>query len=287
MNFQDKLIPVCAYRVEDGFRIWRIMFLDTGEVVGQVRSERDMSTSYFCVSSDGSGRIMQGFSPVGPFTADPERSWLTGLETTSGRLFFIHGYRDNGPEHKGLWAVDPFNGEVIWGRSDIAFVANLGSSLLVYRQSSFAGLPERFYQVLDASTGYITEEPGNDVARANQLRGAAPGEESRQGVLLPELYDGAQRSHFSDNARTIISTLPSRTVEVIERDEYLVCGLHHSDAVQPPDYHSELLVLRNGKNVFNTVLCRSSGYPCVNFYLIKDVNLYYVDSGKQLVVLHL
>ncbi|MEC9485875.1 MAG: hypothetical protein UMU76_00035 [Prosthecochloris sp.] len=277
-----------AYRTACGSVIWSIMFLDNGMLVGEERSEGGRKTSFFAVAADGRNVVMRDFVLPEPAGDEAGTGVMTGLETTAAHLCLLHRYHGQGPEHVGLWAVDPVAGRVVWQRPDVSFAAHLGKNLLVYRTGSFAGFPERSYLVIDAVSGEVVEQLGDDAGRANMLRMKALREEDRQGVVLPGMRRVAEgiaaqhRNLVDDEFR------PESAYEYIERDDLFAGAVHRIEqTASGAVFSAELLVYRNGKKWFSDTICTGSSQPCMNYFLVRGVHMYYIRNRRELVSLHL
>jgi hypothetical protein len=242
------------------------MFPEEGLVAGLKRFPEARKASLFCLDATTGHAVTDDFvlmiaegsdSPVGD-------GWMFGLETTHGGLLYCHAFQPGSPEHQGIWALDLSGRRVAWSRPEAVFAANLGTSLLVYRTRLFAGFPEREYWLVDPMTGEVLEALGTGHERPNLLRMSAVDEETRQGIILPEVRP-------SD----------AGPVEFIEAGPVRVEGLHVSSLL-PGEWRSAVRVRIGGQLVFEGSMSSASPGPLLNNFLIRGSTLYYIKENEEL-----
>lgn len=249
--------------------IWKIMFTGSGLVVCENRIPGARDTSYTCCREEDGATVLDRFSPRTVVEGEAPTPGMTGLETVGEKLFYIHAYQPDSPEHRGLWAIDPLRGGLAWARADCAFTAHVAEGMLVYRAGSFAGFPERHYLLLDPSSGGIQDEPGRDTNRVAQLRSKALCEETRQDVLLPRADGGS-------------APRPGELREYIRKGELLLT-VDHASAGPETGFDARIRVRRRGVTVYEDTLACNTPAPCVNYFLLRGVRLYYIRNMNELV----
>ncbi len=251
----------------NGAMIWQLMYLDSGRVLGIKRFPALRSASLFCLDPDTGDALCDDF--VLKYDGQPDapvgEGWMIGLETTHGELVFCHTYQPGSPEHSGLWAVDLSGGSVVWSRPDLVFAANLGESFLVYRTSVFAGFPEREYLLVDPRTGNELEHLGTGHERPNLLRDSAESEESRQGIVLPDLFQSG-----------------AEPVECIISGELRVEGYHRMNG-DGNSWVSGLRIFNGGNIVYEDTMAAGLPMPRFTNFLIKGPALYYIKGNEELI----
>ena len=252
--------------------IWQLMFLDSGNVLGIKRVPSSRRASLFCLDRETGAALCDDF--VLTYGHDPEvpvgEGWMIGLETIHGELVFCHSYQPGSPEHLGLWAVDLPGRTVVWSRPELVFAANLGDSFLAYRTSVFAGFPERDYLLVDPKTGREIEHIGTGHERPNQLRNSAESEESRQGIVLPELcLSGAE------------------PVECISYCAFMVEGYHRKTGDEVGSWVSGLRITTGDLIVYEDSMAARTHMPLFNNFLIKGPALYYIKENEELISVEL
>lgn len=272
--------PLWRHRFEPGRLVWQLAFAGQGVLLAVSRSAGSLHAAITALDPS-SGRVLAAdFRPEG--TLEEGGEGFAGIESTSGDLVFCHAWFHQGPEHRGVWAVEAATARVVWSRPELTFAANLGDSLLVYRRTSFAGFPERYYLLLDPASGEVLAEPGSDAGEANRLRSNAPGDELLQGVLLPEplaLEDSRVR------ALQGLDKLAEGTVaECIAGEGFFALALH-----EPADgrasWHSSLLVRKAGELLHAASMGSGTPWPSLDNFLLHDGLLYYIERKEQLVCL--
>ena len=252
---------------------WKIMFIEPDLLVCENRHRNSGKTFFACLLRGSGKEILRDFSLGRHVQNVAGKDWMTGLETVRGDLFYVHGYEDNSPEHRGIWAVDPLKGEIIWARPEAAFVANLQGGMLVYAAGSFAGFPERNYYLLDAQSGEVLETIGEDALKANSMRRESLSDEELQKVILPEV---------ADHGRLVTGLSDEDFAEYIEHDGLLITVIH-SSGKSGEGFDATISAYRNGTKIYQDSLARSAAVPCVNYFLLHNVTLYYIKDMYELI----
>jgi hypothetical protein len=266
-----------SYHAGEGAVIWQLMFTSAGHVIGQKRVPASRLSYLFCLSADN-GKVlsdnyllMQGSEP----DAAVGEGWLVGLETTFEELVLCHAFFPGTPEHQGLWAIDPAEEKVVWKRPELVFAANLGSSLLMYRNAVFAGFPERDYVLLDPRSGREIELPPLDHEAANRLRSSAEPEELRQGIVLPETAALSQELMTAGGGSRGAS-------EVIVLDGLRVEAIHEISSSSGL-WRSEIRAYLGGETFWMDTMAEDARQPACNNFLVNGSSLYYIKSNEELV----
>ncbi len=268
----EKLSRLWRYAPGDGMYVWRIMFLEPDLLVCEKRQPNGNATFFSCLSLPTGNEVLKDFSLDTCLPLDEERKWLSGLETTRGTLFYIHSYRSNSPEHMGIWAVDPYKGKIAWARPEAAFVANLSEGMLAYEAGSFAGFPERHYRLFDCRNGEVLDDIGEDSKKANMLRRRSLSDEKLQNVLLPVLADP--------------DISGSGVIEYIEHGSVRIV-VEHVPGTGGKGYDAYLTIARDGAPVYSDMLVQGSGTPYVNYFILRNVTLYYIRNLNELISVRL
>lgn len=261
----DQLQPLFSHKAGDASVLWKIMFIGEDMLVGEERSLCDGRVRFFVRSLRDGALLLDGYVPEDWTASDLS---LGGLESTSDRLFYLHAHHAEGPEHRGIWAVDPLKDcEVVWKQPGVSFVANLGTSLLGYTRSSFAGFPERQYHLLDATSGTLLRSfSAEEEAEVQLLRSKAPLEEERQGVILPELVSSEETQggveRLGQGGITASVTHAVREGSRFCADIDIVCD--------------------NGSR-YSSRIASDVSSPYLNYFLLKGVSVYYIKERKELI----
>ncbi len=270
-------LPLWRYFPSEGALLWKIMFLEPDLVVCENRLLKINKTLFTCLSLGSGKKILTDFFLDEQFGEMTDSDSMTGLETTRGNLFYIHGYQDNSPEHRGIWAIDPVKADVIWSRPEAAFVANLEEAMLVYASGSFAGFPERNYFLLDARSGEVLETIGGDAEKANRFRRESLRDEEMQKVLLPRVQEPG---------RSIPELSGEGLGEYIEHDGLLVTAIHMPGR-GGGRFDAIIRGYRKGSMVYEDTLVAGASVPCMNYFLLRGVTLYYIKNMNELISVRL
>ncbi|MCW8796038.1 MAG: DUF4905 domain-containing protein [Chlorobium sp.] len=281
----EKAGRLWGFTPDNGALLWKIMFLEPDLVVCENRFTGEMAASFTCLSLRSGKEILRDFTlNTGDHATNPEDR-MTGLETTRGNLFYIHGYQSDSPEHAGLWAVDPLKGCVTWARPEVAFVAHLEEGMLVYSAGSFAGFPERNYMLLDALRGEVIEVIGQDARRANALRAEAQDDAEMQNVLLPRSDQEREMAIGNDDSSNA-GRSGSIVREYIEHHGILV-SVSHEKSKRGKGFDAGIRAFCDGKLLYQDTLAEGTVVPCMNYFLLRGVTLYYIRNMNELIAVHL
>jgi hypothetical protein len=256
-----------SWHAGKGSVIWQLMFPAGDIVAGLKRSPALRTASLFCLDAGTGREICDAFVPmVGAGSDSPVgEGWMIGLETTHDGLLFCHSFQPGSPEHQGLWAVDLRERRVVWSRPEAVFAANLGTSFLVYRTRLFAGFPEREYWLVDPRSGEVIEALGTGHERPNLLRMTAEGEETRQGIMLPE-------TRMSDDG----------PIELVEAGAAMA-EARHLPSLQPGAWSSTIRAMVGGLTVHEGIMASASPGPLFNNFLVRGSKLFYIKENEALV----
>ena len=277
---QEELSVRWQYGAGCGALVWQLMFTQTGDLIGQKRVAASRQALFFGIDTLTGKIFLDDYLFLDHIhSLSPAESWFIVLETTLGELVYCSACQPNSPERQGIWAVDFRNGNVVWSRPDLVFVANLESEFLVYKPSAFAGFPERHFLLIDPVTGADIRSSGLDTLDVNALRAEVVQEEVRQQVTLPEFVTEGmaermvlQRVGVAETTRCECIVHGSLTVAVL-----------HEPAQSPNLWDSSLKVWRSDCLVYEDTLEESVEKPGLNNFLIRSDSLYYLKAREELV----
>jgi len=280
----EPLVVRWRYDAGRGALVWQLMFTETGDLIGQKRFSSDRRALFFAIQPV-TGRVFcddyllkddaQG-TPAG-------EGWFTGIETIRGGLVYCYAALPHSPEHKGIWCIDFTTGQVVWSRTDIAFIANLGEEFLVCQTFFFGGFPEREFLFVDALTGLDISKPALDAAQVNAIREAVVPEELRQRIILP----GFVRDGIADELTGLEGFNDSDDSET-SRYESIVYGTLtvvalHEQHILSALWRSSIKVWRKNSLVYEECMDAGGDKPCLNNFLIQSNNLYYLRGREELI----
>ena len=284
MMKQEELSVRWQYGAGCGALVWQLMFTQTGDLIGQKRVAASRQALFFGIDTLTGKIFLDDYLFLDHIhSLSPAESWFIVLETTLGELVYCSACQPNSPERQGIWAVDFRNGNVVWSRPDLVFVANLESEFLVYKPSAFAGFPERHFLLIDPVTGADIRSSGLDTLDVNALRAEVVQEEVRQQVTLPEFVTEGmaermvlQRVGVAETTRCECIVHGSLTVAVL-----------HEPAQSPNLWDSSLKVWRSDCLVYEDTLEENVEKTGLNNFLIRSDSLYYLKAREELVCIAL
>jgi hypothetical protein len=281
-NQEEQLVVRWRFDAGRGSLVWQMMFTDTGDLIGQKRCATSRQALFFGVEPL-TGKVfcddyllmdqVQQSIPAG-------ESWFTGIETTRGGLGYCYACQKYSPEHQGLWAVDFRRGRVVWSRTDIGFIANLGDEFLVCKTSLFGGFPERHFLFVDPLSGTEISKAALDSAQVHAIREAVVPEEVRQRITLPGfVMDGIAQERLGLERCEVPER--SRSESLVYGDLMVVAV--HEQSVSTGLWRSSLGVWRMDRLVYDDRMEECVDKPCLNNFLIQSNHLYYVREREELV----
>jgi len=282
MNSKEKRLSVrWRFEAGQGALLWQLMFTETNDLIGQKRFVHSRTALLFCIDIE-TGEVVRDdyllMDHVHPVPAG--EGWFVGLETTLGNLVYCYTYQAQSPEHKGIWAVDFRADRVVWSRSDVAYAANLDHEFLAYQLSAFGGFPERHFLLIDPFTGEDIQKLGIDGSVVNTIRQNGVPEEERQQVILPEFVsDDMTEQRLALRQAGIFE---ASRCECIVQGSLTVVGLH-SQGEFSGVWSSVLQVWSKDALVYDDFMEEGVEKPCLNNFLIRRENLYYLKNKEELV----
>ena len=277
---QEELSVRWQYGAGCGALVWQLMFTQTGDLIGQKRVAASRQALFFGIDTLTGKIFLDDYLFLDHIhSLSPAESWFIVLETTLGELVYCSACQPNSPERQGIWAVDFRNGNVVWSRPDLVFVANLEDEFLLYKPSAFAGFPERHFLLIDPATGADIRSSGLDTLDVNALRAEVVQEEVRQQVTLPEFVTEGMAERM---VLQRVGVAETTRCECIVHGSLTVAVLH--EPAQLPDlWDSSLKVWRSDRLVYADILEERVEKPGLNNFLIRSDSLYYLKAKEKLV----
>lgn len=264
-----------AWTYNAGVYIWRILFSNAGEILGEARDPVKKETSFFCLEEASGDVLWHGLR-------HPE-AWWTGIEAIESGRFFLHGFRKpDMPQHLGIRAYDLRTGVPLWENADLTFLFAVGDSAYASREK-FSGL--EFYRI-SAEDGTIAEELGQNSAHINTLRQQQNEDDYFRGYRYPEpLGDGHPHA---DVARAALGGIVDQAniagnLDVLYEEPLLIAAWHSADErgkTGSRTLKQELLALNtdSGKTLFRESILTGAEAPGMDSFFIKDHQLIYIHE---------
>jgi hypothetical protein len=280
-NQEERLTVRWRFDAGRGALVWQMMFTDTGDLIGQKRCSSKRKALFFGIEPLTGRVFCDDYLLMDHVQSSPAgEGWFTGIETTRGALAYCYACQQYSPEHQGVWAVDFRAGQVVWSRSDIGFIANLGDEFLVCQTSLFGGFPERQFLFVDPFTGAAISKAALDSTQVHAAREDVVPEDVRQGIILHEfVMDGNAAERLSLGRFDVSET--SR-FESLVYGSLMIIALHEQ-SVLSGIWRSSLKVWRMDHLVYDDCMEEGVDRPCLNNFLIQSDNLYYVREKEELV----
>ncbi|HEX8549688.1 MAG TPA: DUF4905 domain-containing protein [Cytophagaceae bacterium] len=199
LNFfnRQKATAVQSIRFGEG-NIWKIIIESTlSTLFIETREPEKRQVKFHAVDLKNKKAIWE-------YTDTEERWWL-GLEDALPNAVLIHGYRNpKFPDHKGLIALDPVRGKILWKNPNWTFINKSGSAVLVSTEKEDTVL------LLDPKNGTVHQEMSAPEA-------PAPSE-----AASPKVMTGQAISTDNGTYEKIKSLVVERTqLHLIEEINYL------------------------------------------------------------------
>jgi hypothetical protein len=257
--------------------VWRILFSDTGIIVGEDRDEEARSLNFFFLD-ESSGKILRDGEKYGG-------GWWSGIEAIDGTTVYIHGYASPDiPIHKGIIAVDIFSGNILWENPDVRFLWARNGTVVACREYFERSV---FYR-LDPVRGTVLEET-NDRKTLSDLSGSGF-DESR--------YRFPETLRFGEDERSKIIREHVRpeelvgSVEYIEHDDVILFNYyeHNKRSSQSRvvlDNQFKIVSKANEKLIFSEVLDTEAAYPVPDAFFFHNGMLFYIKNRSILTAIQL
>ncbi|MFZ4800540.1 MAG: hypothetical protein ACOYLR_00910 [Chlorobium sp.] len=280
-NHREQLAVRWRYHAGHGALVWQMMFTETGDLIGQKRFTATRKALFFGIETS-TGHLFRNnyllMDHLHPLPAG--EGWFTGIETVRGALVYCYACQPYSPEHQGVWALDVRAGEVVWSRSDISFIANLGDEFLVCRTSLFNGFPEREFLLIDPMSGTVVSNAALESHQVHAIRENVLPEEERQQIILPKfVLEGMPEEQL---ALQRVGVADTSRCECIVHCSVTVAALHEL-SISTGVWRSTLAVWRMDGLVYEECMEDVADKPCLNNFLIQGDHLYYLKGKEELV----
>jgi hypothetical protein len=257
--------------------LWRILFSDTGIIVGEDRDEEVQTLSFFFLD-ESSGKILRKGEKYGG-------GWWSGIEAIDGTTVYIHGYASpDMPIHKGIIAVDIFSGNILWENPDLRLLWARDGRVVACREYFERSV---FYR-LDPVRGTVLEE-ANDRKTFGDLSG--PGFDEHR-FRFPETL------RFGEDGRSKIireHVRPEKlvgSVEYIEHDDLILFNYYEHNKRSSQSRvvlgnQFKIVSKANEKLIFSEVLDTDAAYPVPDAFFFHDGMLLYIKNRSILTAIRL
>ena len=298
MNIQSlfkskSLTPSWSFSAEH--TLWRILFSDTGFIVGEDRDAETKKVSFFCVNGATGDVLWQNLT-----FAD---EWWIGIEAIVGDKVFFHGYaQPDSPRRKRIIAVDLGTGKQLWENKQYALFSVRAPYVYGYRDM----FEKRLFYKLEEKTGAFVEELHSVTEEMNAGRETMFG---KTDFLFPQLLTDdvlekkqietmiAKHSHAvrgvkdgaeGDSVKRHSRSMAIQSVEFARANGKLIYNIHSIQST----YSDGKVVLQNAlsiideqseKQIYFDILNSETPYPVPDSFFVDNNFLYYIKEKKTLI----
>ncbi len=259
------------WKFKVGGTIWRMLFSETGYIIGEERNEKERELGFFCLDRTDGRPVWRG--------RKYGREWWTGIFTIDGSTLYLHGYATpDMPEEKGIIAVRLPSGEIIWENPDLSIISAV-EGRIVARRDLFA---RQQYIILDPASGAVAEELPDETA----VRGFPPpgADEVHYRFPVPVEPDALIAKHV-DHGKL------AGTVDALSAGDLVLYHWYEKVGAangQPAMRNNFGIIERaSGKLIFSDVLLAEAMYPVPDSFFLHDGTLYFIKERSELHALRL
>jgi hypothetical protein len=266
-----------------GDMIWKLLPTPTGILVGESRDPERKTMSLFAVDATSGAMLFSGRGLDEP--------WWIALELTIGEIAVLHRYpRPDLPNAIGATIVDCRSGELLWSNDTIRIICGIDEIALALRG---AALETRDLLFLDARTGEVIEEIGNDMARAQEFQNICAERSVLDGWVNSEPFSD-DHPHFDTLSRIIRREIVEQRGEahVAEYGSFTVIGAHErsrrsADAMLQGRVDSVLLLLDGERVVYSERIATDATAPADDLFFIWHGKLIFIRDRRVLAAINL
>ncbi|NWG27246.1 MAG: DUF4905 domain-containing protein [Ignavibacteriaceae bacterium] len=259
------------YRFDNKRQIWRIIPTNTGKLIIEERQSEEKQVYFHCLSLESGKKILSNFQLDDKF-------WV-GVEAVQNDIIFFHKFaKPDMPKHRGIFAYDLTKKEFLWQNPELIFLFLFDNKLYAYKDK-FEG--RNFYSI-NADSGELIEEIGEDFQRINNLRSQSNLEESNEGYLFPERFeaDSAVDIHTIEFIKSLRNNFViSGTIEYILKNKLLMTSFHEVNSKGSFNNLFKAVDLSTGKYILEEVINKETDLFLTDSFFIKN-DLLFLLFGK-------
>lgn len=263
--------------------IWRILFSDTGRIVGECRDEEAKHASFFCVEEETGRVLWQGIGLA--------EQWWIGIEAIHQQFVFLHEYlKPDLPAHQRIRALDVESGALRWKNDDLSYWFSYRDRVYAYQDT----FEKRVAYALDLENGEILETYEDRFEELNSLQSLVDAEQQEEGFRFPEIYK------VSDAAPEIEKLVTKETrngsieghIEIIRERDLLLMNYHvprRNSTLDVPmlENHFAVYDMSEGARIFSEVLLSTARAPTPDSFFVKRQTAYFIKDQHILSALRL
>ncbi len=161
------------YVYDNDRQIWRIIPAGS-RVIIEERSSENKEVFFNCIDINSGDEI---FSDI-----QLEEKFWVGIEAVEDDYIFFHKFpKPDMPNHKSIITFDINTASVLWQNDELTYLFYFDSKVVCFKQF----FEKRDYFLLNASTGKILSELGDNHEKVNELREESIEDYYAEGYLFP------------------------------------------------------------------------------------------------------
>lgn len=211
-----------------------------------------------------------------------EKFWVGVEAFENNRIIFHRFIKPDMPGHIGIIVYSLESGAILWNREDLVFLFLSGELVFAYRQK----FESREFFSLDASTGNIINEYGEDAKEINSFREKLLSEqyEKFKGYFFPEIYVSGS---ISVRAEELINDrkkneIISGSIEYTEKDGLLFLSYHTIEDGGKFKNNFNVIDINSGKIILEVLLNRGITSYIPDSFFVKDGLLFLIKDKSEL-----
>ncbi len=264
-------------------RIWRLLFSDTGRIIGESRNPDLKQASFFCVDEKTGQNLWENLTMQEP--------WWVGMESVQKDVLLLHEFaKPDLPEHKVIKAYDVESARLLWHNQEMTYWFGYQNSVYAYKTL----FERRIGYSLDLRSGEVAKEYDDTFEGLEQVRSLAQSEDRLEDYRFPQIFG----PHTADPRSTaVIERVTKRDrimgdVEFVREKEYLLFNYHVPEKTSRPEAvslenHLEIVEVEKNEKVFSELLTRGAKSPVPDSFFVKGDFVYYVKDEHTLSALRL
>ncbi len=256
--------------------IWRL--LPSGDkLLIEERDEKNKQVYFSCIKIESGKKILNDFQL-------DEKFWV-GIEEFENDMIFFHGFhKPDMPGHIGITVYSLNKKNILWSRKDLIFLFLYKEKLFAFRQKFEA----RELFLLDAETGNILEEYGEEFEEINRLREKSLDEqyEKYKNYFFPEAYvpgkltpEAEKTIEDKKNVEVI-----SGSIDLISNKNLLFLSYHTVDNEGKLENNFNVVDIDTGKIILEVLLNQGITSYIPDSFFVKDDLLLLLKNKNELIV---
>lgn len=263
--------------------IWRILFSESGKIIGECRNQERKSVSFFCLNGENGSSVWEDLTLDEP--------WWVGIEAVQRNTLLLHGFvKPDMPQHKQIVAFDVDTGKQRWRNDELTYWFGQSHKVYAYRDT----FERRIGYALNLQTGAIEETYDDGLEGLHQLRRRAFDEQDVGGFRFPEVLN--VRSLESSVGAMVTKEIKGKSVtgnvEFINERGYFLLNYYTlvaGSSVDSPIYDNHFVIFHMERKsmVFSDVLARNAKAPVPDSFFVKSPFVYFIKDYNILAALRL